>query len=208
MKKLSILSLALASLFIAPAIAVNPYDHLITRRNSTNTGNEAIYIPVPAGNANGVAILNGTSEWMEFSTLGTGFSYDATNKVLNYTPPTPTKTITNGVSRPINSTAFQPHASLSSTVRYTITIASTLSLSGGQDGSVFLETSANGSTGWTEIGRVRNGNTGTLTIGLNTVQTQTYVLSGEIQPGYYVRLRTVNNTGTPTFTYVTGQEVN
>lgn len=205
MRKLSILSVVLAALMIIPAEAIAPYDYLFTRRNSTNTMNEGQFIPVPSGGAHGVAMLDGNDEWIDFATLGTGFSYDATNKVLNYTPSA--KTITNGVSRPINGTAFQPHSTLPSTVRYTVTIAASLSISGGQDGSVFLETSADGSTGWTEIARVRNGNTGTLTIGLNTVQTQTYVLSGDIQPGYYVRLRTVNNTGSPTFTYVTGQEV-
>lgn len=205
MKKLAVLSIVLAGLMIIPAEAIAPYDYLFTRRNSTNTMNEGQFIPVPTGGAHGVAMIDGNDEWIDFATLGSGLSYDATNKVLNFTPSAPT--ITNGVSRPINSTAFQPHATLPSTVRYTVTIASTLSLSGGQDGSVFLETSADGSTGWTEIARVRNGNTGTLSLGLNTVQTHTYELSGAVEAGYYVRLRTVNNTGTPTFTYVTGQEV-
>jgi phage-related tail fiber protein len=90
-------------------------------------------------------------------------------------------------------------------VSYSIDISATLSISGGQTGNVFLEISPDNSN-WTEISRFTNGNTGTLTIGLNITQTNTGAVSGYVPAGYYRRLRT-SATGSPTITYRSGQEV-
>lgn len=111
-------------------------------------------------------------------------------------------TVNTGVSRSLD-TSFQPSTTQLSQVNYTVQIAATLSLSGGQTGTVFLETSPNNST-WTEIGRFSNGNTGTLTIGLNTTQTLSAQISTYVPANYYVRLRT---NGTATMSYITGQEI-
>lgn len=46
------------------------------------------------------------------------------------------------------------------------------------------------------------GQTYTLAVAIQGVQPQTSVVSGFVPAGYYARLRTVNNTGTPTFTYL------
>lgn len=108
-------------------------------------------------------------------------------------------------SRSLNS-AFIPNASRTMSVRYSVDIAATLSLVTGQSGTVFLEISANGTTGWTEVSRFTNANSGTLTIGLGLTQTVTGNVSGVVPAGWSVRLRTANNTGTPTFTYQSGQE--
>ena len=51
------------------------------------------------------------------------------------------------------------------------------------------------------------GQTYTLAVALQGVQPQTGVVSGFIPAAYYARLRTVNNTGTPTFSYRAGQEI-
>lgn len=106
-------------------------------------------------------------------------------------------------------TCFQVSATRDAMVSYAVDIAATLSLSGGQQGTVFLEvfTDSGCTTGTQEVTRATNGNTGTLTIGLNTVQTSTARLSGVVPAGMYLRLRTANDTGTPSFTSRPSQEV-
>lgn len=105
-------------------------------------------------------------------------------------------------------TGFQVSLTRWSTVRYSVDVGATLSLSGGQTGTVFLEIASNAgfTTNLQEIGRFNNGNTGTLTIGLSIVQTVTANLSGSVPPAYFCRLRTANTVGTPTFSYLSGQE--
>lgn len=117
----------------------------------------------------------------------------------------PTALMTIGAAtRPINSTAFQPSATQDAMVSYCVEIACTLSLSGGQTGTIFLEVSPDGASNWVEIGHVSNGNTGTLTIGLNITQTLAGCIAGMIPAGYYGRLR---QTGTAaSYTYKSGQE--
>lgn len=107
------------------------------------------------------------------------------------------------VTRSLNSN-FQASTTRDSLCIYSADIAATLSLTAGQMGTIFLETSADGSTNWTELSRFSNGNTGTLTIGLNLTQTVTAELSGYVPAGYYIRLRT---TGTGTITYRAGREL-
>lgn len=111
-------------------------------------------------------------------------------------------------SRSLNS-VFQISASRPSSVVYTVEIASALSLTSGQSGTVFLEIASDSgfTTDVQELGRFVNGNTGTLAIGLALTQTISSPLSGFVPSAYYVRLRTANNVGTPTFTYRSGQEV-
>lgn len=86
-------------------------------------------------------------------------------------------------------------------------VSCSLSLTGGQAGEAILEISANGSSGWIYCGQVSASNTGTLTIGLNTVQISGGELRQNLPPGYYWRLRTNNTTGTPTFTFNGGNEI-
>lgn len=109
------------------------------------------------------------------------------------------------VGRSLNS-VFVPSSTRDMAVNYSVDVAATLSLTTGQSGTVFLEMSADGSTGWTELARFTNGNSGSLTIGLNLTQTVTGNLGAVIPAGYSVRLRTANNTGSPTFTYRSGSE--
>lgn len=106
-------------------------------------------------------------------------------------------------------TAFQVSTTRGSDVFYSVGMICTLSLIGGQTGTIFLEIATNSAftTGVQELGRFVNGNTGTLTIGLNISQEFGGQLSGYIPSGYWVRLRTANTSGTPTFSYKSGQEV-
>lgn len=113
--------------------------------------------------------------------------------------------VTRSLVSSTGSSGFQISTTQRAMVTYSVTIVSTLSLSGGQSGTILLETSPDNST-WSEVNRYTNANTGTLTLGLNTAQTGTGCLSGFVPTGYYVRLRTINNTGTPTYTYNSGQE--
>lgn len=111
-------------------------------------------------------------------------------------------------SRSLNS-AFQISTTRDSLVSYSIDISTSVSLSGGAVGTIFLEYADNSgiSTNVVEVGRFVNGNTGTLVIGLTLNQTATGTVSGMIPKGKYVRIRTANTTGTPTFNYRSGQEV-
>lgn len=110
-------------------------------------------------------------------------------------------------SRSLNS-IYQVSTTRDSLLSYSIDISCTLSLIGGQTGTVFLEMATNSgfTTGVQELGRFVNGNTGTLTIGLNISQNCTGNLNGYVPAGNYVRIRTENTVGTPTFNYRSGQE--
>jgi len=111
-------------------------------------------------------------------------------------------------TRPLN-TAFQVSATRWSTVRYSVDISTTVSLGGAQVGTVVLEMATNAAftTGVQTILPFSNGNSGTLVVGLVLTQLSTACLSADVPPGNYVRLKTMNVTGTPTYTYRSGQEV-
>lgn len=91
----------------------------------------------------------------------------------------------------------------SALVRYSVQIASSITLSGGQSGLVALEYSANGVDNWIEAGRLVNTNTGAVVIGVSVTNTNAGQITGLIPAGYTVRLR---STGTGTITYLSGQE--
>lgn len=111
-------------------------------------------------------------------------------------------------SRTLNS-AFQISSTRDTVVSYSVDIAASATLLGGQTGTVFLEY-ANDSgftSGVTEVARFVNGNSVSLAIAITLTQNVTGTLTGMIPAGKYVRIRTANTTGTPTFTYRSGQEV-
>jgi hypothetical protein len=119
----------------------------------------------------------------------------------------PTKTFSYP-SRSLNN-CFQPSASADVLVSYSVDIAATLSLATGQSGTVYLEIFNDNActSGVQEIARFVNGNSGTLAVGFNLTQNVTGTLTGAIPSGKYVKLRTQNNTGTPTFNVRGAQEV-
>jgi hypothetical protein len=105
---------------------------------------------------------------------------------------------------------FQPHASKYSVVNYSVTINTTVSLSGNSTGYVVLEIAATNSAtagDWNEIGRTPSGQSGTLVVGLTLNQVGGGQVGGMVPAGWYARLRSVNTAGTPTYTYNSGQEV-
>lgn len=105
--------------------------------------------------------------------------------------------------------AFQISSSRATLVVYSVRITTTVSIGSNQDGDVILEIASD--SGFTSnvqtLSIGENGQTVSLAIALNSVQTQTVVVSGYVPIAYYVRLRTVNNTGTPSYLYRTGQEI-
>lgn len=108
------------------------------------------------------------------------------------------------VSRSLNS-AFRPSTTRNILASYSIETAAQITISGGQSITVYLEISADGSTGWTEISRISNGNSGTLIVGVSLTQTLAQSLVGTIPAGYYARIRS-SATGSATATYRSGQE--
>lgn len=138
------------------------------------------------------------------ATVATTGSYnDLTNK-----PPVPPAASQSAATRSLNS-AFQVSATRNASVFYSVSISNTLSLGGGSAGVVIFEIATNSgfTTGVQELGRISNSNTGTLVIGLTLVDATTQQVMGFVPAGYYARLRTSNTTGTPTYTYMSGQEV-
>lgn len=110
-------------------------------------------------------------------------------------------------TRSLNS-AFQVSATRGAWVSYSVQLTVTASIAGGQNGDAILEIASN--AGFTNnvqtLAIAGLGQVYTLAITLQGVQPQTGVLAGYVPPGYYARLRTVNNTGTPAFSYRVGQE--
>lgn len=111
-------------------------------------------------------------------------------------------------SRTINS-AFQISATRDAMAFYSVSIPTNLSLTGGENGAVVLEYADDSgiSTNVVTVGTVRNGNTGTLTLGLNTLASMGCQIAGMIPAGKYVRLRPVDTTGSPVQAFVSAQEV-
>lgn len=117
------------------------------------------------------------------------------------------KTINNSPNRSIVSTAaaangWQISATRDADVRYSVTISTSISLGGVSSGYIVLEIAAtNSSTAsdWVEIGRVSNLQSGALVVGLTLNQTMGAPLAGTVPAGYYVRQRSVNVSGTPTY---------
>lgn len=102
-------------------------------------------------------------------------------------------------------TAYQPSATRWTMATWSFQIDCNLSLTGGQEGTIQVQTSPDNAT-WTTKATLRNSNTGTLTIGLNTTQKGGNPVTILVAPNYYVRAITTNVTGTPTFTFVSADE--
>lgn len=114
----------------------------------------------------------------------------------------------NNPTRSLNS-AFQISTTQDTAVSYSVDIAASLSLTGGQAGTVYLRYADDSAhtTNVKEVCRFAASNTGTLTIGLALNQIATGTLSGIIPASKYAKMVTNNDTGTPTFTYRNAQEV-
>lgn len=125
------------------------------------------------------------------------------------------RTINNAPGRSIVATAaaangWQISSTRDADVSYSTTIGTSVSLSGNSTGYVVLEIAATNSTtasDWKEISRVSSGQSGTLVVGLVLNQTGGGVVTGTVPAGWYCRIRSVNTSGTPTYTANGQQEV-
>lgn len=115
--------------------------------------------------------------------------------------PSPSWSYNNHPSRTLNS-CFQASSSQTSIVNYELSITPTFTLTGGQQGTVVLNTYTNSlcTTGADEIARFTNGNSGSLVIGVTLNQPIINTMGGTIAPALYAKLVSTNDTGTPTIT--------
>lgn len=122
-------------------------------------------------------------------TSGTGRSQSAAARTLN--------------------TVFQVSATRDANVSYAVQCTVTSSIGSGQDGDVFLDIAADAAftTSVQSVDVSPCSQVVTLAIALQSVQKGTVSVRGFVPAGYYARIRTVNNTGSPAFLYRLGQEV-
>lgn len=140
--------------------------------------------------------------------VGTAGNYDAVTTDAQGRVSAGTNRSQSAQTRTLNS-GYQISATRASFVVYSVRIATTASIGGNQDGDVILEIASDSgfTTNVQTLSITQNAQAISLAIVLNSVQTQTGVLTGYVPAGYYARLRTVNNTGTPNFQFRSGQEV-
>lgn len=106
-------------------------------------------------------------------------------------------------------TGFQVSSTRNSLVNYSTTIVTTASIGGNQTGVVVLEIAPTNSatpSDWVEVSRYTNGQALTLAITLQSVQTMSGQLSAFVPAGWYAKLRSINTSGTPSYSYNSGQE--
>lgn len=108
-------------------------------------------------------------------------------------------------ARALNS-AFQPHATKTTLVSYSVQITCTATISGSQNGKVELMCDAvNPPT--TVRATAQNRAAVSLAIVLQSINEHTCVLNCVVPAGHYVRLVTTQTMGTPTFALVAQTEV-
>lgn len=127
-----------------------------------------------------------------------------------------TDSITNNPSRTIQTMAaaangWRPSGGDVRTYKviYSVSLSSTATIGGASVATAVLETAATNSTtaaDWTTVGKISNGQTITLAIALQSVQTAVLSVSAMIPAGSYVRLRSVL-TGTSSASFDSGQEI-
>lgn len=95
-------------------------------------------------------------------------------------------------------------------VSYSVLVTVTASITSGQSGYVVVEicpTNSSTAANWVEVARTSSSQIYTLAIAIQGVQASGVPMEAIVPAGYYVRLRSVNVTGTPTYAFVSGQEV-
>jgi hypothetical protein len=120
-------------------------------------------------------------------------------------------TSTRSIETGTGATGFQLSDTRDTIVNYAVSITTTASIGGASAGYVTLEmapTNSTSSSAWYEVGaRCRNDQTITLAVALQSVQNVGCTLNAVIPAGYYAKIRSVNVSGTPSYTYISGQEV-
>lgn len=180
-----------------------------------SASDKATIISTVALNAQINANLFGTSTTMLASTASTtnglmtkvqSVKLDAMAANLPWSWATSTRSIVTGTG----ATGFLVSSTRNSTIHENVKVTTTASIAGNADGYIALEvapTNSATSTDWIEMGRCGNSQALTLAITLQSVQSTTCELVGDVPAGYYTKLRSVTTTGTVSFAFVSGQEV-
>lgn len=217
-------NLLISLCFLAGSAVAGPDDLIISQRNSADTGtiprtlihpsspgvlgyDSGTLLPQMFTFGSGISVSSGVIS-AGLSNVGTPGTYSGVTTDAQGRVTAGTVRSFSYQTRALN-TCFQVSAARDAFVTYAVDISATLSLSGGQVGTVYLRSYTNNTctTGAQEITRFVNGNTGSLTVGLNTTQNATGTLTGIIPAGLWVQQVTENTTGTPSFTARPGQEV-
>lgn len=174
------------------------------------TGNQTVTL---SGDVTGSGATAITATLANTGTAGTysGVTTDAKGRVTSGT----TRSFNNAPGRSIVTVAasangFQISSTRDSAASYSVTINTSSTLSGGSAGYVVLEicpTNSAVAANWIEIARTADGQANGLIVGLTLNQVGGGVINGIVPATYYARLRSVNTTGTPSYTYNSGQEV-
>lgn len=100
-------------------------------------------------------------------------------------------------SRTLNS-AFQPSSTRPTLVGFSVRVSSAVTVSGGQAGRIELRSDASNPP-TTVRGRVAGGITGTVVVGISLTDVSEGQLTYLVPAGHYVKLVTVDETSTPTY---------
>lgn len=161
------------------------------------------------------SIINGYATSQSY-TLSEGIIWpsvttsDVNALIATAVPARAVSTETRSIVTGTGATGFQVSSTRDAIVNYNVTIATTATIGGSATGVIALEmASTNSATpgDWVEVGRVTNGQSISLAIALQSIQTLGQQLGCFVPAGYYLKLRSINTSGTPTYTYNSGQKV-
>jgi hypothetical protein len=230
MKTTSIVSL-IASLLIAPACfaTIEAYDIQVISRNADNDGGQAVWLR-PGTTINKFWLTDPVTQLAYVSGAGLGLTFISNVPTVDFSivatltdvsnavaAANPSFSFNNSPGRSIVTTinaanGFQPSATRNTSCSYSITISATATglIGGASSGYVVYEIcSTNSATGsnWTEIGRWTNGQSINSLLTLSSTQPIGSDVMKIVPAGWYVRLRSVNVSGSPSYTVNSGQEV-
>lgn len=191
---------------VTTALGFTPYDASNPNGYTANAGT-VTSVTAGTGLSGGVITTSGTISLPNTGSAGTysTVTTDAQGRVSAGTARNIASATGRSIVTTTSSTGFLVDASQDSLVSYDVDLSSTSTIGGASAVTVFLETADTNSTtpgDWTTIGKVSNGQTITLAIALQSVQTSTATLSKVVPAGKYVRLRsTISGTSSATIAY-------
>lgn len=178
-------------------------------------GSVATFPTIPGGTVTSVTAGTGlsggtitTSGTISMPSVGTAGSYANVTTDTQGRVTAGTNRSQAAATRSLN-TIFQISATRDAQVQYAVQCTVTASIGGGQDGDVFLDIASDSAftTNVQSVDVAPCSQTYTLAVAIQGVQKGPANVRGYVPAGYYARIRTVNNTGTPAFAYRLGQEV-
>lgn len=141
----------------------------------------------------------------------TGGALMSGSMVAKLSQPRSFATSTRSLTASTGATGFQISSTRDAQVSYAMKVTATASIGTPSEGHVVLEISPTNSASagsWYQVGAdCGNGQNVTLAALLTSVQTTYCTVSAMIPAGYYAKLRTITVSDTPTFSYLSGQEV-